>query len=225
MRVHPELLAGQQLPPALVTKRIWKERFDDITAFERYADAQRHRDPEVLSARVARGAEAALPASPRRPGEELEILARRREGARPLGRLHACLRGHDSPHQLGRTRRGTWCRPTTSGSPGWSSRPRSSRRSKRWRWPFRKSIARSVRSCGRRVPRSTARLADADRRSFVPLSGYSPVLPPAVGGKHSFPGCAPAHVASRLSPWMRFARRCHRVNSSSRLRCTTWRAQ
>jgi PPK2 family polyphosphate:nucleotide phosphotransferase len=36
VRVHPELLARQQLPPELVTRRIWKERFKDIRAFERY---------------------------------------------------------------------------------------------------------------------------------------------------------------------------------------------
>ena len=36
VRVHPELLARQKIPPALVTKHIWKERFEDIRAFERY---------------------------------------------------------------------------------------------------------------------------------------------------------------------------------------------
>jgi PPK2 family polyphosphate:nucleotide phosphotransferase len=36
VRVHPEFLAKQRLPPQLVTKRIWDERFDDIRHFERY---------------------------------------------------------------------------------------------------------------------------------------------------------------------------------------------
>ena len=36
VRVHPEFLAKQRIPPALVTKRIWKERFQDIRCFERY---------------------------------------------------------------------------------------------------------------------------------------------------------------------------------------------
>ena len=36
VRVHPELLARQKLPPALVSKRIWEERFQDIRSFERY---------------------------------------------------------------------------------------------------------------------------------------------------------------------------------------------
>jgi PPK2 family polyphosphate:nucleotide phosphotransferase len=36
VRVHPELLARQKLPLSLVTNDIWKERFEDINAFERY---------------------------------------------------------------------------------------------------------------------------------------------------------------------------------------------
>jgi polyphosphate kinase 2 (PPK2 family) len=36
VRVHPEILARQQLPPELVTPHIWDERFEDIRAFERY---------------------------------------------------------------------------------------------------------------------------------------------------------------------------------------------
>lgn len=36
VRVHPEFLTGQKLPPECVTKHIWDERFQDIRAFERY---------------------------------------------------------------------------------------------------------------------------------------------------------------------------------------------
>jgi PPK2 family polyphosphate:nucleotide phosphotransferase len=36
VRVHPEILARQKVPPALVTDKIWKERYEDINAFERY---------------------------------------------------------------------------------------------------------------------------------------------------------------------------------------------
>lgn len=36
VRVHPEFLAKQSLPPELVTKKIWQERFEDINSFERY---------------------------------------------------------------------------------------------------------------------------------------------------------------------------------------------
>jgi len=36
VRVRPECLARQKLPPELVGKNIWQERFRDIRAFERY---------------------------------------------------------------------------------------------------------------------------------------------------------------------------------------------
>jgi PPK2 family polyphosphate:nucleotide phosphotransferase len=40
VRVHPELLERQRLPPRLVTERIWQERLEDIAAFERYLARQ-----------------------------------------------------------------------------------------------------------------------------------------------------------------------------------------
>src|SRR5512145_2617618 len=36
VRTHPEFLEKQKLPPELVTKDIWEERFEDIRNFERY---------------------------------------------------------------------------------------------------------------------------------------------------------------------------------------------
>ena len=36
VRVHEALLQGQKLPRKLVTKNIWKERYEDIAAFEKY---------------------------------------------------------------------------------------------------------------------------------------------------------------------------------------------
>jgi PPK2 family polyphosphate:nucleotide phosphotransferase len=36
VRVHEEFLARQKLPPRLVTKSIWKERYEDICSIERY---------------------------------------------------------------------------------------------------------------------------------------------------------------------------------------------
>jgi PPK2 family polyphosphate:nucleotide phosphotransferase len=35
-RVHPDLLEKEKIPGKLITKDIWRERFDYITAFERY---------------------------------------------------------------------------------------------------------------------------------------------------------------------------------------------
>jgi PPK2 family polyphosphate:nucleotide phosphotransferase len=36
VRVHPEFLGNQKIPTQLVTKNIWKERYQDIRSFERY---------------------------------------------------------------------------------------------------------------------------------------------------------------------------------------------
>jgi len=36
VRVHPELLTTEKLPPSLITKDLWQERFEDINAFERH---------------------------------------------------------------------------------------------------------------------------------------------------------------------------------------------
>ena len=36
VRVHPELLDKQKIPPALIGKNIWSERFEDIASLERY---------------------------------------------------------------------------------------------------------------------------------------------------------------------------------------------
>ena len=36
VRVHPELLAKQKIPPQLITKNIWEDRYEDIRTIERY---------------------------------------------------------------------------------------------------------------------------------------------------------------------------------------------
>jgi PPK2 family polyphosphate:nucleotide phosphotransferase len=36
VRVHPEILAREKIPPRLVNRNIWRERFEDISAFETY---------------------------------------------------------------------------------------------------------------------------------------------------------------------------------------------
>ena len=39
VRVHPEMLAAQKIPPGLVTKDVWKERFRSIRSFEQHLAA------------------------------------------------------------------------------------------------------------------------------------------------------------------------------------------
>ena len=36
VRVHPEILAKEKIPTSLVTRNIWRDRFEDIAAVERY---------------------------------------------------------------------------------------------------------------------------------------------------------------------------------------------
>ena len=36
VRVHPAFLQGQKLPPDLLTRKIWDQRYEDISAFEKY---------------------------------------------------------------------------------------------------------------------------------------------------------------------------------------------
>jgi len=36
VRVHPDILKSQKMPPSLVSKKIWDERFEDICDFERH---------------------------------------------------------------------------------------------------------------------------------------------------------------------------------------------
>lgn len=38
VRVHAPVLRQERLPPPLVTKKIWRERFEDIAGFERYLE-------------------------------------------------------------------------------------------------------------------------------------------------------------------------------------------
>ncbi len=40
VRVHEELLSRQKLPPRLIGKHLWDERYEDISAFERYLTRQ-----------------------------------------------------------------------------------------------------------------------------------------------------------------------------------------
>jgi PPK2 family polyphosphate:nucleotide phosphotransferase len=43
VRAHEDVLLSEKLPEALVTKNIWKERYDDINAFERYLSRNGYR--------------------------------------------------------------------------------------------------------------------------------------------------------------------------------------
>ena len=52
VRVHPGILASQKIPAPLVTKHIWRDRFEDINDVRALPDAQRHRDSQILPPRL-----------------------------------------------------------------------------------------------------------------------------------------------------------------------------
>ncbi len=106
VRVHPELLEKQKLPPALVTKNIWNQRFEDINALERYLARNgvvvrkfflhvSKKEQRKRFLQTAGGERQAL-----------EVLGERYPGAPALGRLHEGLRGHDPAYGHARTRPG-----------------------------------------------------------------------------------------------------------------------
>ena len=74
VRVHPELLAAQQLPEACHRQETLAAPLRRHPHFRTASRPQRHADPEVLSQRLARGAAPALPRPHRRAGQELEVL-------------------------------------------------------------------------------------------------------------------------------------------------------
>ena len=136
VRVHPELLSKQQIPSELVTKRIWKERYEDINA--------RRALSRTRNGYVIRKFFLHLSKKEQAKRFEKRLDEPDKQWKFSLGDLHererwkdyaAALRGHDSSHRDVRTRRGSSSRRTRNGSPGGSwPRPSSTRsRSSIWR--------------------------------------------------------------------------------------------
>ena len=90
-RVHPEILAAQQLPPEAKQGNVWKRRFREINSFERHLVSNGTAVREVFSERLEGGAEEAIFGADRPAGKELEILGRRCQGASALGAVHGSL--------------------------------------------------------------------------------------------------------------------------------------
>ena len=89
VRVHPEFLAGQHLPPSATKGDIWKRRFREINDWERTLVDNGFPIVKVFLHLSNGGAAAPAPRSHRHAGQELEVLDGRRPRARPLGRLPA----------------------------------------------------------------------------------------------------------------------------------------
>ncbi len=78
----------------LVPKAVWSAALRPDQRIRAAPRRERHDDPEVLPADLARGAARALQGPARRSGEAMEDQRYRLQGARALGRLCRRLRGH-----------------------------------------------------------------------------------------------------------------------------------
>ncbi len=74
VRVHKEYLANEKLPPELVTRSIWKERFQDIRSFERYLTRNGVVIRKFYLHVSKEEQETPFHGADRQPGEELEVL-------------------------------------------------------------------------------------------------------------------------------------------------------
>ena len=96
VRVHPEILAKEKIPPRLVTRNIWRERFEDISAFERYLARNGTVILKFFLNVSKAGAARAVSRPARSAVEELEILDGRYQRARALGEIPGRLSGDRS---------------------------------------------------------------------------------------------------------------------------------
>jgi polyphosphate kinase 2 (PPK2 family) len=156
VRVHPDILKRQKLPPASIGKRIWDERLVDIAHFEDYLTRQ---GTIILKffytsrARSRRSASSSASIDPRSTGSSPPQTSASDDSGGTT-----CTRSKKRSRLRRRsTRRGSLCLPITSGSVG-SSSPLQSW--KRWRTSTlatRRSMRRRRRNSRRRVRRLSDR--------------------------------------------------------------------
>ena len=99
VRVHPDLLARQKLPPSLMGKAHLGASLQEHPRLRAPSCAQRNGRPQILPAHLARGAAPAPAGAARRAGQALEVQCRRHRRAQALGQIHGGLRGHDPRNQ------------------------------------------------------------------------------------------------------------------------------
>jgi hypothetical protein len=108
VRVHPELLYAQKLPPPLVTDDIWKERFEASSSSNSSCTCPRTSSASGFSSGCSRR---------RRTGSSRWPTPR----SGTSGPTTSAPTRTSSSTRPAITLRGMWCRPTTSGSRGWWS--------------------------------------------------------------------------------------------------------
>ena len=88
VRLHPDMLERQKLPPSVTGKDIWMRRFKEINAFERHCRLERNADREISFAHLKGGTAQAFSGAARRAGQTLEVLHGGRHRPTALGRIH-----------------------------------------------------------------------------------------------------------------------------------------
>lgn len=104
VEVHPDLIERQRFPDVKRNEKFWKDRYEDICAFERHQGPERDGDTQILPAHLEGGAEEAAARTPRDRGETVEVFGLGSRGAAPPGCIHRGPRGDARRHQY---RRGT----------------------------------------------------------------------------------------------------------------------
>src|SRR5215467_2442759 len=98
VRVHPELLAGENVPAAAGKRDVWAQRYRDINDWERSLVGNGIHIVKIML-NLSWREQGTIPQAHRSPGEELEVLGQRRPRAPLLGRLPAGFRRDADPHQ------------------------------------------------------------------------------------------------------------------------------
>ena len=101
VRVHPENLDRQKLPTASKKRGVWKRRYREINDWERYLTDNGIRVVKLFLNLSREEQRTRLPAPDRPARPQLEVLLRRRQGARALGRLPAGVLRHALEHEHG----------------------------------------------------------------------------------------------------------------------------
>ncbi len=115
VRVHPEILAGQKIPPELVTKHIWDERFQGHPRLRALPLAQRHRGAEILPSSLEAEQRKRFLArldNPTKTGNSRPTTQRSGDSG-TITRRHT---RRSSARRPRRNRPGMWCLPTTNGT-------------------------------------------------------------------------------------------------------------
>ena len=89
LKVHPEWLEPQRLPPGERDERFWQERYEDINAFERHLDRSGTKVVKFFLHVSKEEQKRRFLARLDTPGQGVEVQRRRRRRTRALGRLHA----------------------------------------------------------------------------------------------------------------------------------------